>query len=168
VVQALDVAAGRQAAPSRELSAPVGNRGVIANPGEMQGSSEKSVPLAPIHSRSPKQEFGEPQTDPASRPTEVGASDRFSGRPPLLSTEQPASAQGPAIENQSPVSDRDGAAGGDQSQSSRPTVSTLHIDGSALGRWTVQHLERALAKPSTGMTGVDPRATVPRNRVAPF
>ncbi len=47
-------------------------------------------------------------------------------------------------------------------------VSTLHIDGAALGRWAIQHLERALAKPAAGMTGVDPRATVPRTRVSPF
>jgi hypothetical protein len=55
-----------------------------------------------------------------------------------------------------------------QPKRGKPTVSTLHIDGSALGRWTVQHLERALGKPATGMTGVDPRATIPRSRVAPF
>jgi hypothetical protein len=46
--------------------------------------------------------------------------------------------------------------------------STVHIDGSALGRWAIQHLERALAKPASGMTGVDPRANLPRGRVAPF
>ena len=49
-----------------------------------------------------------------------------------------------------------------------PQTGTLHIDGAALGRWTVQHLERTLGRPSTGMTGVDPRATLPRSRVAPF
>lgn len=46
--------------------------------------------------------------------------------------------------------------------------SIVHIDGSALGRWAIQHLERALAKPASGMTGVDPRANLPRGRVAPF
>ena len=51
---------------------------------------------------------------------------------------------------------------------SKPSLSTLHIDGSMLGRWAIQHLERALGRPATGMTGVDPRATVPRSRVAPF
>jgi hypothetical protein len=49
-----------------------------------------------------------------------------------------------------------------------PAVSTIHIDGSALGRWAVQYLERALGKPATGMTGVDPRASRPRYRVSPF
>ncbi len=48
------------------------------------------------------------------------------------------------------------------------SVSTLHIDGATLGRWAIQHLERALAKPAAGMTGVDPRVTVPRTRVSPF
>src|ERR1700761_2722997 len=46
--------------------------------------------------------------------------------------------------------------------------STVHIDGSALGRWAIQYLERALAKPANGMTGVDPRACLPRGRVSPF
>ena len=45
---------------------------------------------------------------------------------------------------------------------------TLHLDGAALGRWAVQHIERALARPSNGMTGVDPRATPPRGRISPF
>jgi len=48
------------------------------------------------------------------------------------------------------------------------TMSTIHIDGSALGRWAVQYLERALGRPTTGMTGVDPRASLPRYRVSPF
>ncbi len=48
------------------------------------------------------------------------------------------------------------------------TTSTLLVDGSALGRWAVQYLERALGRPATGMTGVDPRANLPRSRVAPF
>lgn len=53
-------------------------------------------------------------------------------------------------------------------QRSHTSVTTLHIDGSVLGRWAIQHLERALGKPTSGMTGVDPRATVARSRVAPF
>lgn len=48
------------------------------------------------------------------------------------------------------------------------SVTTLHIDGSALGRWAIQHLGRTLGKPASGMTSVDPRASVPRSRVAPF
>jgi hypothetical protein len=53
-------------------------------------------------------------------------------------------------------------------QQQRRSASTLHIDGAALGRWTIQHLTRTLGKPSTGMTGVDPRMTLPRSRVQPF
>lgn len=53
-------------------------------------------------------------------------------------------------------------------QGKTSSAATVHIDGSALGRWTIQHLERALGKPATGMTGVDPRASPPRSRVSPF
>ena len=49
-----------------------------------------------------------------------------------------------------------------------PSRATLHIDGHALGRWTVQHLEKVLGRPSAGMTGVDPRAITPRTRISPF
>jgi hypothetical protein len=56
----------------------------------------------------------------------------------------------------------------DQGRSRGPTSATLHLDGAALGRWAVDHLGRVLAKPATGMTGVDPRATIPRSRVSPF
>lgn len=47
-------------------------------------------------------------------------------------------------------------------------VTTIHIDGNALGRWTIEHLTRALARPSAGTTSIDPRSVVPRSRVAPF
>jgi hypothetical protein len=53
-------------------------------------------------------------------------------------------------------------------QQRRSPAATLHIDGAALGRWTVQHLARILGKPTTGITGVDPRMTLPRGRVQPF
>ena len=49
-----------------------------------------------------------------------------------------------------------------------PSASTLHLDGAALGRWAIQHLTRTLGKPTTGMTGVDPRITPPRSRIQPF
>jgi len=61
-----------------------------------------------------------------------------------------------------------GAPGDGQTTGHKPAVSILHIDGAALGRWAVDHFERALGKPVTGMTGIDPRATLPRGRVAPF
>jgi hypothetical protein len=54
-----------------------------------------------------------------------------------------------------------------QRQTNRST-STVHLDGATLGQWTIQHLERVLAKPAAGMTGVDPRASLPRGRVSPF
>jgi hypothetical protein len=50
----------------------------------------------------------------------------------------------------------------------RPVKSILHIDGAALGRWTLDHMTRTLSKPSMGLTCVDPRAAAPRSRVAPF
>lgn len=46
--------------------------------------------------------------------------------------------------------------------------SNVYIDGAVLGQWAIQHLERVLARPATGMTGVDPRASLPRGRVSPF
>jgi hypothetical protein len=64
--------------------------------------------------------------------------------------------------------DRTRSVNEDQSQHVRSPAATLHIDGSVLGRWAVQHLERALGRPATGMSGVDPRATTPRSRIAPF
>ena len=61
-----------------------------------------------------------------------------------------------------------GSAGSDSVQPKVATASTLHLDGSALGRWALQHLERSLGGPTTGMTGIDPRASLPRSRIAPF
>jgi hypothetical protein len=48
------------------------------------------------------------------------------------------------------------------------SASTVHIDGSVMGRWAIQHLERVLGRPPIGMTGIDPRASAPRSRVSPF
>jgi hypothetical protein len=62
----------------------------------------------------------------------------------------------------------EGALSYQPQQGKASSAATVHIDGSALGRWTIQHLERALGKPATGMTGVDPRASPPRSRVSPF
>lgn len=68
-----------------------------------------------------------------------------------------------------PTQEKETAANLNQASSgSNAAASTLHLDGSSLGRWAIQHLERVLSKPPSGMTGVDPRATVPRSRVAPF
>jgi hypothetical protein len=54
---------------------------------------------------------------------------------------------------------------GEQIKNRQPV---LHLDGAALGRWAIQHLERALSKPANGITGIDPRATSPRGHVSPF
>ncbi len=55
-----------------------------------------------------------------------------------------------------------------KASSSSSSSAVIHIDGSVLGRWAIQHLERSLGKPPTGMTGVDPRASKPRSRVSPY
>lgn len=47
-------------------------------------------------------------------------------------------------------------------------ATTIHLDGNALGKWTIEHLTRALAKPPAGITSIDPRSIIPRSRVAPF
>jgi hypothetical protein len=65
-------------------------------------------------------------------------------------------------------SEPDSRAGAKPGKGTAAAPCTLHIDGSALGRWAIQHLERTLARPATGMTGVDPRASLPRSRVSPF
>jgi hypothetical protein len=166
--QTLDGPSRRQEAARHQSSGPHRNQGVSADPGDAQVGLDKLSPLAPTQFRSQNQDPQESRTDAASSRTKAGASATFSTQPPVLSTEQPSSPPGLASQYQSPSPDHDGTAQGGQSQRNRPTVSTLHIDGSALGRWTVQHLERSLGKPSTGMTGVDPRAAVPRGRVAPF
>ena len=71
--------------------------------------------------------------------------------------------------NPVPVQKRETAVDQDQpSLGSNASASTVHLDGSSLGRWATQHLERVLSKPPSGITGVDPRATVPRSRVTPF
>lgn len=58
--------------------------------------------------------------------------------------------------------------GREDTSSRKHTVSTLHIDGATLGRWALQHLERSLGRPNVGITGIDPRASLPRGRVSPF
>jgi hypothetical protein len=161
--------------PTRRLAVATQNSPVLrpshavtAGPTEAQFGFAGSGPLAPIRALSPAPEFREPQTDPASRPAMAGSGETSVQQPLLLATGQPSPTEPNARQYQVDPSDRDATAVGEQPERGKSTVSTLHIDGSALGRWTEQHLERALAKPSTGMTGVDPRATVPRSRVAPF
>ncbi len=70
--------------------------------------------------------------------------------------------------NELVVEGSDTRSGQYQARSPGPSSATLHLDGAALGRWAVDHLGRVLAKPAKGMTGVDPRATIPCSRVSPF
>jgi hypothetical protein len=88
--------------------------------------------------------------------------------PPPSIAEDGGLEHSPAPESRPASDDIHIDAQSDQQQPKPPTVSTVHIDGSALGRWAIQHLERTLAKPPSGMTGVDPRASLPRGRVSPF
>jgi hypothetical protein len=141
---------------------------LIAGSSDPGFRSKKSGPLAPTSVASLEQRVGEFEPYPDQNAVASGSREVAFGTPHLLPSEQPTSSQGYVGQYQSPLSGRDETADSDQFQRPRPAVSTLHIDGAALGRWTVQHLERALGKPATGMTGVDPRSTIPRSRVAPF
>jgi hypothetical protein len=129
--------------------------------------SGKSTALAPSFSRSDIQHFPESGRDQPQRRTVAGTDGVFRRQGLFLANEQPQSTQRVAGD-QTPWSPDREATAASEPQRRKSGVSTIHIDGSALGRWTVQHLERALSKPATGMTGVDPRAAVPRSRVAPF
>jgi hypothetical protein len=43
--------------------------------------------------------------------------------------------------------------------SEHSTIGAIHLDGSALGQWVTRHLERSLAQPDRGPSGIDPRVT---------
>jgi hypothetical protein len=85
--------------------------------------------------------------------------------PPIEAGSEEAQSAGAGRSSRSYLSD-DSLDEGRTPHSARASV--LHIDGAVLARWTVQHLERALGGPTSGMTGIDPRAGLPRNRVSPF
>ena len=40
------------------------------------------------------------------------------------------------------------------------SAGVIHLDGNVLGQWVIDHLERSLSKPSTGTTGLNPRASM--------
>jgi hypothetical protein len=130
--------------------------------------SGKSMPLAPVPVVLSRQRFGGFERDPYPTSTVTGSDEAAFEWHDFLPGEPSISGESIADHGQSPSWSRDETGENGLPQRGRPRVSTLYIDGSALGRWTVQHLERALGKPATGMTGVDPRATIPRSRVAPF
>jgi hypothetical protein len=129
--------------------------------------SEKPSRLAPTHFLATERNSQETELNRPPAPT-AAAGTTFLGRSFLPSTEQSSLTLFHGVPNQSLSPDPDETPGDSQPQHNGSPVAMLHIDGSALGRWVIQHLERALGKPATGMTGVDPRVTVPRSRVAPF
>jgi hypothetical protein len=167
--QALESHTERQVAASQEFLTLKKRSPLIGGLDNIGFGSKKSIPLAPIHASSLGQSFREFKPHPDVQPTTKGNGEITFVPPHQLPSEDPTGDHGPADQYPSSSPARDATTtAGDQSKRIRSSVSTLHIDGSALGRWTVQHLERALGKPATGMTGVDPRATIPRSRVAPF
>jgi hypothetical protein len=152
----------------QESSNLKGRNWLIAGSGAPGFRSKKADPLAPKSVFSLDQRVGEFEPYPEQNTLATGVKKVTLGKPPVLAGEQPISNQDYAGQSQSFLPDRDRTVDSEQFQRTRSAVSTIHIDGSALGRWTVQHLERALGRPATGMTGVDPRSTIPRSRVAPF
>ena len=92
--------------------------------------------------------FGDDRTTPSDCQTKIG------NHPYGVSPSKPFGVDEP----------RDGSS----MRSHGPSGATLHLDGPTLGRWAVDHLGRVLAKPSSGITGVDPRAVLPKTRVSPF
>ena len=153
---------------TREAGAGEKHRPIV-NPGGGNSPLRNAPALAPSRLHSALRGSGGIGVVTAPRLTAVETDGSFLG-----SGVFPPKEQGPSRPHTAgPPTDRsvdwdEGPERDVETRRSRPAVSTIHLDGSALGRWTIQHLERALGKPATGMTGVDPRATPPRSRVAPF
>lgn len=165
--QSLGRSAGRLAVASQEFSGPQVSRRAIAVPGYSHFGFGGLGSLAPVRASPPELAILNAPTRPTSRSATAANGKIILEQPSSIATKQSSPMQLPASEPELISPDRGGTAG-DGPPRGQPTVSMLHIDGSALGRWAVQHLERTLGKPSTGMTGVDPRAALPRSRVAPF
>lgn len=134
---------------------------------DQQSGPKQLLQLAPIHTPSSQPAFNELEPHPVPEATTAWISETISGMRPYQTGDQPLVNTRVSHERY-PSSSRNEWQDGERSERSKRAVSTLHIDGSALGRWAVQYLERSLGKPTMGMTGVDPRASVPRSRVAPF
>ena len=47
-------------------------------------------------------------------------------------------------------------------------LAMLHVDGTELGRSTLQHLTRVMNRPAMGITSIDPRSVTPRAHISPF
>jgi hypothetical protein len=157
-----DTAAGKELQDSRSPHRPLGvSRGRSTR-------SAGALALAATQVVAPPHAFLErdPGRDPRSIATDTGLATRVANA--RLTSNRAVSNQNPSNEPGQLSSPEAGPMHSERPEGSRSAVSTIHIDGSALGRWAIQYLERALGKPATGMTGVDPRATIPRSRVAPF
>jgi hypothetical protein len=160
--------AGIGATVGSENSGPSARNHPLRDPGYGPRGSKNMSPLAPTHAISPSGRPSEGEHSQISRHSTPGIGAILRGQNPPLTSVQSSSGQSAAAQYPNPSSDRDGTTDSGQPQPNTSAVSTLHIDGSALGRWAIQYLERALGKPTTGMTGIDPRASIPRSRVAPF
>jgi hypothetical protein len=160
--------AGNRATARHGSSTLQENSRLTDGSGDPERRPEKSVSFAPIHVFRPDERSGSFEHHPDPPQIATGADEIAFGRPHFQPSEQPTFIPASADQDQFSSPGRDGIASGGRPRQGGPAISTLHIDGSALGRWAVQHLERTLGKPATGMTGVDPRATIPRSRVAPF
>jgi hypothetical protein len=133
-----------------------------------------AIPMAATEAHSVAADFGQP---PDTRASLLSATRSASANarleellraPPPLVGEAGSSRLVPDANGQSSSVKRNGSSSHDAEQGTAKGRATIHLDGSALGRWAIQHLERTLGKPATGMTGVDPRASLPRSRVSPF
>ena len=127
----------------------------------------RSTALAPSLHSLPAQFLPAEKDNPVKRFPMLGTA-RSLPREDLMYTGDEFHSSNRVAEGQGRISQGRDATAVSDGQRGKAAVSTLHIDGSALGRWTIQHLERALNKPTTGMTGIDPRVAAPRSRVAPF
>jgi hypothetical protein len=130
--------------------------------------SATQTQFAPIGSSSDSQGLTTPTTETSTRQTMRHDNPRMSSinLPPVNARQTANESFIDSTEAEPP--DPGGSEQGIPQQHRSPAASTLHIDGAALGRWTIEHLARTLGKPTTGMTGVDPRLTLPRSRVQPF
>ena len=166
--------------PGADLQKPIARKGPlpVLDSGYVPSGSARSSALAPLATRSlqglpnlQRAQARRPdlhQTNDLSHPNDLFQPKDLSRREGLVPYDSRADPkQRASADQETRLTGRDADATSDPPRS-KSAISTIHIDGSALGRWTVQHLERALSKPATGITGVDPRAAVPRTRIAPF
>jgi hypothetical protein len=72
------------------------------------------------------------------------------------------------VPNSSSISRLDRVQGATHRSVNQIQAGTLQFDGTALGRWVVDHLARTLSRSPSGMTGVDPRVIAPRSKLTPF